>query len=75
MNPTTIALLLQLIALAGQLAPEVLKQIEGIKQQTGKDADTIFKDAGVTIEANEVKALAILAGLMPQPETPGNAGS
>jgi len=74
-NPTTIALLLQLIALAGQLAPEVLRQIEGIKQQTSKTAEEIFKDAGVTIDANDVKALAILAQLMAPAETPDDEAS
>lgn len=64
MNPATVQLLLQLIALASQLAPVVISEIEGIKAQGGKTADEIFADAGVTIAANDAKALQILADLM-----------
>ncbi len=67
MNPQTVQLLMQLITLAAQLAPEIIKQIEGIKQQSGKSADEIFSDAGITLQANDAKALAILADLMSQP--------
>lgn len=64
MDQNTVNLLLALISLASQLAPVVLTQIEGIKAQGGKDADTIFAEAGVTIDANNAKALQILADLM-----------
>lgn len=64
MDPNTIKLLLQLVALASQLAPVVISQIEGIKQQTGKTADEIFAEAGAMLQANDAKALQILAELM-----------
>ena len=68
MDQNTINLLLALISLASQLAPVVLTQIEGIKQQSGKSADEIFADAGITIDQNDVRALSILASLMPPAE-------
>jgi hypothetical protein len=64
MNPNTVNLLLALISLASQLAPVVLEEVNAIKSQGGKTADEIFTDAGVVIEANNAKALAILADLM-----------
>lgn len=68
MNPETTRLLLQLVVIASQLAPTVIAEIEGIRQQTGKTAEEIFSDAGVKLEANDAKALSILTGLM-APET------
>ncbi len=66
--PAMLPILLQLISLASQVAPEVVKMLADIKAQQGKDADTIFAEAGVTIEANNLKGLAILANLMaPKP--------
>lgn len=67
MNEQTVKLLLQLISLASALAPEILRQVEGIRAQSGLSADEIFANAGVTIDQNEAKALQILAGLMPEP--------
>ena len=69
MENATVQLLLKLITIASQLAPFVIAQIEAIKQQTGKTADEIFADAGATIDANDAKALAILAKLMTPTES------
>lgn len=66
MNPATVQLLIQLLNIAIQLAPEVTKQIQGIRDQTGKSAEEIFADAGVTIDANTAKAMSILTELMAQ---------
>jgi hypothetical protein len=65
MDPATLALLLQLITLAGKLAPVVIQQIEAIKQAQGKSADEIFAEAGIVFKENDATALRILAGLIP----------
>ncbi|MBI3654103.1 MAG: hypothetical protein HY231_23985 [Acidobacteria bacterium] len=69
MDQNTVNLLLQLIALASQLAPVIINQVEAIKSQEGKSAEEIFAEAGVVIDQNNAKAFAILAEIMPKPET------
>lgn len=67
MNPEIVQLLLQVVILVSKLAPTVLAEIEGIKKQEGKSADEIFAEAGIKFDANDVKAVQILAELMEQP--------
>ena len=64
MNQETINLLLQLVVIASKLAPTVISEINGIKEQSGKTADEIFADAGVKFDLVEAKALKMLADLM-----------
>lgn len=64
MDPKTLQLLLQMVALASQVAPVVIEQIQGIKNQSGKTTDEILSDMGVRLDANEVKGLALLAEIV-----------
>jgi hypothetical protein len=64
MDPKTLELLLNLVSLASQFAPIIYEQIQGIKDQSGKTVAQILDDMGVRLDANEVKGLALLAGIM-----------
>lgn len=70
MDQNTVNLLLQLVSIASKLAPKIISEVEAIKARTGKTADEIFADADVKLDQNEVKGLAILAGLLTAPVTP-----
>lgn len=70
MDKNTVNLLLQLIALASKLAPVVMTQVQEIQAREGKTTEQIFEDAGIAIDANEAKGLAILASLIPTEPAP-----
>lgn len=71
MDPKTLELMLQLVALASKFAPVVIEQIQGIKAQSGKTVEEILTDMGVTLDANDVQGLALLAEIVkPEPVKP-----
>ena len=69
MSPDVIKLLLQLVQIASQLAPIVVQEVQAISAQTGKSAQQILDEAGVTIDDNEQEALAQLTALIAQKDT------